>query len=44
MNIKINRVKIFVTIPSEIAKLVTFLVSDDSDFINDKVIKIDGGY
>lgn len=30
--------------PSEIAKIVTFLASDDADFINDEVIKIDGGY
>ena len=30
--------------PREIAKLVTFLASDDADFINDEVIKIDGGY
>lgn len=30
--------------PSEVAKLVTFLASEDADFINDEVIKIDGGY
>ena len=30
--------------PSEVAKIVTFLASDDADFINDEVIKIDGGY
>lgn len=30
--------------PSEIAKLVVFLASEDADFINDEVIKIDGGY
>ena len=30
--------------PSEIAKLVVFLASEDADFINDEVIKMDGGY
>lgn len=26
------------------AKTVTFLASSDADFINDEIIKIDGGY
>lgn len=30
--------------PKEIGKLVLFLASEDADFINDEVIKIDGGY
>lgn len=30
--------------PSEIGKLVVYLASDDAEFINDEVIKIDGGY
>lgn len=30
--------------PSEIGKLVIYLASEDADFINDEVIKIDGGY
>lgn len=30
--------------PSEIGKVIRFLASDDADFINDEVIKIDGGY
>ncbi len=30
--------------PEEIAKLVAFLASDDAEFINGEVIKIDAGY
>ena len=30
--------------PEEVAKLVAFLASDDAEFINSEVIKIDGGY
>lgn len=30
--------------PSEIGKVICFLASDDADFINDEVIKVDGGY
>ena len=30
--------------PEEIAKLVAFVASDDAEFINGEVIKIDGGY
>lgn len=30
--------------PEEVAKLIAFLASDDAEFINSEVIKIDGGY
>ena len=30
--------------PSEIGKVICFLASEDADFINDEIIKIDGGY
>lgn len=30
--------------PSEIGKVICFLASSDADFINDEVIKVDGGY
>ena len=30
--------------PEEVAKLVAFLASDDAEFIDGEVIKIDGGY
>lgn len=30
--------------PSEIGKVICFLASEDADFINDEVIKVDGGY
>ena len=29
--------------PQEVAKLVAFLISDDADYINNSVIRIDGG-
>ena len=29
--------------PEDVANLVTFLISDDADFINNQVIKINGG-
>lgn len=30
--------------PSEIGKVICFLASEDAEFINDEVIKVDGGY
>jgi len=30
--------------PSEIGKVICFLASEDAEFINDEVVKIDGGY
>jgi len=30
--------------PYEIGKIIYFLASEDADFINDEVIKVDGGY
>lgn len=30
--------------PEEVAKLVAFMASDDAEFIDGEVIKIDGGY
>lgn len=30
--------------PEEVAKLIAFLASDDAEFIDGEVIKIDGGY